>query len=522
MARTIVASPLTLNVTNYIQTMRQTLTRSWNEVVRHGDGRVITVYRGAVVLPEDYLHRLLAVCSVRDALFSSCVYWRSPGGAVRVGLGAAVDQAISGERRFEEVKAVIARHPVTLHRDGTDDGIDAGSDDGNGKVSAKWFVGGAFVAQPRRQPWQNWPDARALLPEFVFEQTAAGRATITCHIVTEPSERVGNDLSGVIDRVERQLRLVAELAGEVSGRVMEQDGSPTQYNVLPNPTAPPDEAHAFMSAVAATSADIRAQKYAKAVLARRAVTARSEQMSVDHVIRRLEEQNHETFVYAVRTGDEWFIGASPERLVRLFGGNVAVDCLAGTIARGAGDEEDNALGRTLLDSAKDRQEHHVVVHWVTETLEGAVDDLAVGAVPTLRKLQSVQHLWTAVSGHVHPGATVLDLVDRLHPTPAVAGMPRDVALDVITEREQMDRGWYAGPIGWADSTGDGEFAVALRSALFTSAEVHLYAGAGIMGDSKPESEWRETALKLRAMQAAIAPHTNDAVATSHTRAGDGE
>ncbi|WDL95953.1 isochorismate synthase [Alicyclobacillus sp. ALC3] len=485
----------------------------------HWHRPVVLVYRGAVAFPEGYLNRLLAVCGRNSAATGTCVYWRAPDGSSCIGMGTAVDTTVSGDQRFAHVKQVIADYPA---HSATDEPTTLGSD-----VAAKWFVGGAFAVQSRRAPWLSWSDARAILPEFLFEQTADGRQTLTCQVVVAQGDTEAN-LATMLRGFERRLRMLVEQAERVDGAVVDatnstmgssttattaMPGATSTNAALPTPVSPPDESRAFLTAVADTAADIRAGKYTKAVLARRAVVNRAVNMTVDRVVPRLEAQNRETFVFAVRADEEWFVGASPERLVQLSGGEVAVDCLAGTTARSTDAAVDEQLGAELLASTKDREEHHVVVRWVTENLAGLVDDLELRTAPTLKKLRNVQHLWTAVRGLVRQGMTVLDLVDRLHPTPAVAGRPREVALEVIAEREQMDRGWYAGPIGWVDSRGDGEFAVALRSALFTDTDVHLYAGAGIMGDSKPESEWRETALKLRAMQAAIAPHGETVEAT---------
>jgi isochorismate synthase len=258
-----------------------------------------------------------------------------------------------------------------------------------------------------------------------------------------------------------------------------------------------------MDAVAKTAEEIAQGQYTKAVLARRATTVRPPGLTLDKVLQALTNRYPNTFVYAFHGPGAWFVGASPERLVRVEAGQVTVDCLAGTVATGADDAESEALFAQLFNSRKDRAEHQVVVRSVTETLASVLAEVNVPAEPSLKKLQNVQHLWTEVRGRVRPGVTALDLAARLHPTPAVAGVPRDVALQVIAARESMDRGWYAGPIGWLTASGDGEFAVALRSALFKGDAVHLYAGAGIMGDSQPAAELRETELKLQAVRNAI-------------------
>ncbi|MQC48461.1 MAG: isochorismate synthase, partial [Chloroflexi bacterium] len=194
---------------------------------------------------------------------------------------------------------------------------------------------------------------------------------------------------------------------------------------------------------------------------------------------------------------------SPELLVRLSDGQVEALGLAGSLRRGETPEEDERLGEQLMSSAKDRIEHETVVRAIRERLAPATDDLQAPNAPRLRRLRNIQHLSTEIRGRVKPGVDVLDLAQRLHPTPAVCGWPTAVARAVITEHEDFDRGWYAGPVGWVDSAGDGEFAVALRSAVVAGDRAWLFAGNGIMGDSQPEVELAEVRLKYRPLSEAL-------------------
>lgn len=184
-------------------------------------------------------------------------------------------------------------------------------------------------------------------------------------------------------------------------------------------------------------------------------------------------------------------------------GAVSAHGLAGSIGRGATPEEDARLGAQLLASAKDLAEHEIVVRTIRENLADICTDLHAPAAPTLLKLRNVQHLFTPISSTIVAGRTIFDLIERLHPTPAVGGRPREQALDWIREHEQLDRGWYAGPVGWLDAGGDGEFAVALRSALTEGNQAVLFAGCGIVADSDPAREYQESQIKLRAMLGAL-------------------
>jgi menaquinone-specific isochorismate synthase len=197
------------------------------------------------------------------------------------------------------------------------------------------------------------------------------------------------------------------------------------------------------------------------------------------------------------------VGASPELLIRRVGAQVTSLVLAGTAPRGRDPHHDAQLGAGLLTSAKDLAEHRPAVASVRRVLDPLVTSLDVDARPGLLRLANVQHLATGVSGVLRTPMHVLEMAGQLHPTAAVGGTPSDTALAVIAELETIDRGRYAGPVGWVDSAGDGELAIALRCAQLNGARARLFAGAGIVADSLPESELEETRLKLRAMQSAF-------------------
>jgi isochorismate synthase len=203
------------------------------------------------------------------------------------------------------------------------------------------------------------------------------------------------------------------------------------------------------------------------------------------------------------------VAASPERLVALSDGVVRNGALAGTAPRGRSPEEDERLGRELRESKKEQAEHAAVAVAVRAALEDVCTPLSGPEAPRLMRIDGLQHLETPFTAHLRPEhaeLSVLDLVARLHPTPAVAGLPREAALAWIAAREGLERGWYAGPVGYVDAEGGGEFRVALRSGFVRNrapARAWLYAGAGIVPGSEPESELRETRLKLRALLAPL-------------------
>ena len=173
--------------------------------------------------------------------------------------------------------------------------------------------------------------------------------------------------------------------------------------------------------------------------------------------------------------------------------------LAGTAPRGTTQAEDEQIGSELLQSKKNGIEHAVVGATVRKALLAHCSSVHVSDTPQLLKLKNVQHLQTPIVAELLPGRCILDVMADLHPTPAVGGFPQEKALATIRRIEQLDRGWYAGPLGWIGASGHGEFAVALRSGLVSEHEATLFAGCGIVGDSNPQSEYVESYLKLQVM-----------------------
>jgi isochorismate synthase len=198
------------------------------------------------------------------------------------------------------------------------------------------------------------------------------------------------------------------------------------------------------------------------------------------------------------------VGASPELLVSRRGLEIRSNPLAGSASRSGDPEEDRENARALADSAKDHEEHAIVVDAMVETLGPFCQELAWDPEPVLHETANVWHLSTRFRGILREAApSVLELVAALHPTPAVCGAPRAEALELIGELEPFDRGRYAGAVGWIDAAGDGDWVIALRCAELEGEQARLYAGAGIVADSVPEREVDETDRKFRAFLDAL-------------------
>jgi isochorismate synthase len=426
----------------------------------------------------------LAFFSQGAALFHDRVLWSRPSiGFTVAGVGAA--WTFSAERSHSFAQASKAWH------DYCDQAVVAGE---TGVAGTGLFVLGGFSfdpLQPTTMLWDGYPDNLLILPRYTLTQV--GNATwLTINLVIEPD-------CTFMDETEVILELQALLAAE-SGSMF-----PTPRNQLlcVEDMLP---AAQWKNTVGSAIQDIKQGELEKVVLARSCYIEGQDVFSPAQALEQLSTAYPDCFLFAVARGNRCFLGASPERLVRLQSNTVWVTCLAGSIARGKTEDEDRKLGEQLLSASKERFEHDAVVQMLSEALaELCVDPISVPA-PTLMKMPNIQHLFTPITGRLADDRTILELVERLHPTPALGGTPRRDALEFIRNHEGLDRGWYAAPIGWMDANGDGEFAVAIRSALLTGSEAILFAGCGIVADSDQEQEYIETCLKMRPMLAALGDH----------------
>ena len=257
-------------------------------------------------------------------------------------------------------------------------------------------------------------------------------------------------------------------------------------------------AAAWTSSVAEGIARVRAGDLDKVVLARDLMATTGLSLDPRHLVRRLADRWTECWTYEL----DGLVGATPELLLRRTGSHVTSRVLAGTAAR-AGPDQDEAVGRALLASIKDQDEHRYAIASLTETLAPFCTRLDVPQAPHLHTLPTLMHLATDVQGELGGDPDLLSIIDAIHPTAAVCGTPREVAIDLIAELEGMDRGRYAGPVGWVDSAGNGEFGVALRCAQIEDRALRLFAGCGIVADSDPEAELVEAQVKLLAIRDAL-------------------
>jgi isochorismate synthase len=426
----------------------------------------------------------VALFAQLDRTTGPCMLWDAPAdGFGLVGAGAAWTVTTDGPERFDRAGSAWQ----SLLKDAVgDDGADAWA---AGPIATGGF---AFAAGgPTGAVWDGYPAGTLVLPRLSIA-TAGDGSWLTLSIVIAPR-------SPAFAAVEKELTpyLNACAAARLG---MAQSGMPARVSPRLVEELPP--ADAWKETVRAAAAATREGRLKKIVLAR-AIRMRAAAFDSVRTLRKLRASYPGCTLFAITRDDRCFLGATPERLVRLRGREVAVAAVAGSAPRGGSEDEDARLGRLLLSGAKDRLEHALVV----DAMRDVLDEVSTGTPSTgevsLLKLGNIQHLYTPLTAVLREPHTVLELAAFLHPTPAVGGVPRAAALRWISKHERLDRGWYAGPVGWMDRRGNGEFAVAIRSALIKGTEALLFAGCGIVGDSDPDQEYAESWLKLRSILPAL-------------------
>jgi salicylate biosynthesis isochorismate synthase/menaquinone-specific isochorismate synthase len=260
----------------------------------------------------------------------------------------------------------------------------------------------------------------------------------------------------------------------------------------------------FEAAVEAATTRIAGDEMSKVVLAREVTVEAAAAHDPAAVFGALREQFPSCFCFCTGTPEAAFLGASPELLIRRSGAGASTVALAGSTRRSSDPAVDDHLGEQLLRSDKNRREQRIVAERIVRKLRPHAVWVETAAEPEVVKVANIQHLATPILAQLAESHSAVELAGILHPTPAVGGEPWREAETAIGDLERMDRGWYAGPVGWMDATEDGEFCVALRSALLRDREARLFAGVGVVAGSDPAAELEETEVKLQALLPLVA------------------
>lgn len=338
--------------------------------------------------------------------------------------------------------------------------------------------------------WSLFSPAQFILPHYQLVR-CGGRTYVTINAFVGEGE----------DLRESLVALREALVAQMSAIPPKRRGEPMGRPLLRYPMS----AEVWTTIIERATQSIHDGRLAKVVLSRVCEVRSDEPIDGAAALDYLNEHYGDCFRFLFEPYPHHaFFGATPELLVRKDGKQVVTMALAGSIARGRDADERAALAAQLLGSTKNRHEHQLVIQTILESLDGVIVDVSLAGEPAVMPLRNIQHLLTPISGRAaDEHITALTLARRLHPTPAMGGVPTGEAMAFLRQNEPVPRGWYAAPIGWVDADCDGAFAVAIRSAVTQHDRAWLYAGAGIVADSEPAHEWAETALKFRPMLGAL-------------------
>ena len=401
-------------------------------------------------------------------------YW-APARAIQfVGEGVAAEVSARGSGRFQEMRRLISELLGSVKA------LDCRA------PAPRVFGGFSFQDLPPEGPlWSGFEAARFVLPRTCYARTNQ-EAWI--------SLSVGYRELSDPPLVERLIsRAVAWLEGLSAHPMLDDTWRPASERVQDLPGR-----EGWRSLVGSIKREIEGGGFRKIVAARRAVYQLDRAPAADRVLERLGQIGGDCTRFAIRRDGKLFLGATPEWLVRKQGRQIQSEAVAGSRS-----SREPGAAALLEASHKDRGEHALVVEALLRALGPLTTELDAPDAPGIRELRDILHLYTPISGTLRDDIHVLDLVERLHPTPAVGGTPPAKAHRWIAEHESQERGWYASPLGWVDASGDGQFVVTLRSALFADGLAHVFAGAGIVAESDAELEFEETELKLAAMVNAL-------------------
>jgi isochorismate synthase len=451
---------------------REVLARRLGEAIRRArrSGGTVMAALGWSVAPEvDPTAVIVASRRAGEPWF--CLEQPDRGRAARAALGRLVELDATGPERFRTVAGrwrALAAGAVCE----PDDGLAA-------------LGGFAFAPDGGQSPhWAGFAPASLHVPEVLLVRRG-GEVRLTVAALAAPDDTTDDLLA----RVQRRLGELRQaplplLDPAPAGRVQVGSAMPPEH---------------YESAVARGVERIRAGALDKIVLAREVLVHAAADHDPGAVLGVLRDAFPSCFVFCAGRGDSAFLAASPELLVRRDGLRAGTLALAGSTRRSADPSVDDHLGEQLLRSAKDREEQAIVARRIERTLRPHSVWVTAAPEPVLVQVANIQHLATPIRAQLAAPIGAVELAGMLHPTPAVGGEPLEVAAPLIPALEGLDRGWYAGPVGWTDTSEDGEFCVALRCALLTGPVARCYAGVGVVRDSDPAAELAETEIKLQAL-----------------------
>lgn len=390
-----------------------------------------------------------------------------------VGIGSVVDIEHDGEERVSDSSNSIQLFQSSYYNNF--DELDL--------LSIPLFVGGMkFSPEDNDTLWENYSDSDWFIPKFLFIKREDKHYLITnfcCESITGYEIQNGYDVA-----IERYC---------ISG----SDTYFDEASIIEAINDDFEEKQRWTQQVNNALEQIRAGEFQKIVLSRQVIFKLSGKPNLNSLLKQLENDYPRCYVFAFKKGNSVFLGASPEKLAKISDGWVDADALAGSISRGNTPEEDLRLENELLHSQKNLIEQNAVVQFIKESFSSFSEEIYYNEKPQIRKLANIQHLWTPIKAKLKSNNSIFSILKDIHPTPAICGVPWTNALVSIKKMENHSRGLFAGMVGWFNFNNEGEFTVAIRSAILKDDYIYAFAGCGIVEGSDPEAEFKESELKLQ-------------------------
>lgn len=415
-------------------------------------------------------------------------FWEHPQSEIAISAGSSVACIdASGVDRFAEIASKIEQIEENAHHYSEVDHSLAGIH----------FLGGFSFTDDHEEQWSSFGDARFIVPRWCFVKDGKfGMVTVNAFL--EPEESIEEFTSFLIKRL--------DTVSERLSKYLANTDMLSPYSELKRELVP--EKAEWMKNISQAVDEIKEGSYKKTVLARTIRLTAKKEFNVTQALNSLRETYTSSFTFLVQFDENAaFLGSTPERILSSWSDIVQTEALAGSIDRGRTASEDVFYRKQLLSSEKDHMEHDFVVTALRDALEPICSKLEIPDQAEVKKYPNVQHLYSPIKGILKSQTNVLQVLEAIHPSPAVGGFPTEQSMSHIRRLEHFDRGWYAAPVGWICSSGRSEFSVAIRSALVLKNEAILYAGCGIVEGSDPEKEWHETQIKFIPMISAL---THDA------------
>lgn len=391
------------------------------------------------------------------------------------GMDEALNITENGEKRFSATDKKIKEWKEKFHSNWSEF---------NGIVFPLFLGSLKFAVEHADNDWSDFNDSTWFVPEVLLYKAKEQRFLLFNFVYSSEFPK-GVIINKFRSKLEKLFNNNFQPKEKPVSKILHSSGSS------------PKDKKKWKNLVVEALEKISEKEVNKIVLSRRVDLLLTEEPDFYTILKRLRKDYGDTYLFISHHGKSSFFGATPERLAKFTDGKVEIDALAGSAPRGKNDSEDLVFENNLLADKKNLNEHNFVIDHILSSITNFTKDFTIVTNTKIRKLANIQHLWTKISAKLNVNSSIMLLLKELFPTPAVCGIPKDMALQLIKKLEGYKRGLYSGTVGWFNFNNEGEFVIGIRSALSLNNKLIAFAGCGIVENSDPELEYQETELKLK-------------------------